>query len=132
MQAVELTDHRPAGERRQSPARLVAIALSLAAALVALWGGYASHWRWLGINGHTATLWDWLHLLLLLLLPTLIVPRLQPYVAPETETAADHTANPPKDRPADEQRESVSRISSNPPAREEPAPESPNAGAHRP
>jgi uncharacterized membrane protein len=36
----------------------------IAAALV-LWGGYANHWSWTGINGHTATLWDWLHLLLL-------------------------------------------------------------------
>lgn len=35
--------------------------------LVALlmWGGYGGHWSWIGINGHTATLWDWLHLLLL-------------------------------------------------------------------
>ncbi|HEX3690262.1 MAG TPA: hypothetical protein VHV28_11200 [Solirubrobacteraceae bacterium] len=28
-------------------------------------GGYAEHWRWIGVNGETATLWDWLHLLLL-------------------------------------------------------------------
>ena len=32
---------------------------------VVLWGGYGHHWPWTGINGHTATLWDWLHLLLL-------------------------------------------------------------------
>jgi hypothetical protein len=38
--------------------------MGIAAALV-LWGGYANHWSWTGINGHTATLWDWLHLLLL-------------------------------------------------------------------
>ncbi len=30
-----------------------------------LWGGYGGHWSWTGINGRTATLWDWLHLLLL-------------------------------------------------------------------
>jgi hypothetical protein len=36
----------------------------LAAALV-LWGGYSRHWAWTGINGSTATLWDWLHLLAL-------------------------------------------------------------------
>lgn len=38
-----------------------------AAVLVALvlWGGYSHHWSWTGINGHTATLWDWLKLLLL-------------------------------------------------------------------
>jgi hypothetical protein len=32
---------------------------------VLLWGGYARHWPWAGINGGTATLWDWLQLLLL-------------------------------------------------------------------
>jgi hypothetical protein len=32
---------------------------------VVLWGGYGNHWSWTGINGRTATLWDWLHLLLL-------------------------------------------------------------------
>ena len=28
-------------------------------------GGYGEHWRWIGVNGNTATLWDWLHLVLL-------------------------------------------------------------------
>ncbi|MDQ6607885.1 MAG: hypothetical protein M3Z06_15235 [Actinomycetota bacterium] len=28
-------------------------------------GGYSRQWSWTGINGHTATLWDWLHLLML-------------------------------------------------------------------
>ncbi len=32
---------------------------------VVVWGGYGHHWPWTGINGGTATLWDWLHLLLL-------------------------------------------------------------------
>jgi len=32
--------------------------------LVVLWGGYHSHWSWTGINGKTATLWDWISLLL--------------------------------------------------------------------
>jgi hypothetical protein len=36
-----------------------------AAFAVVLWGGYGLHWSWTGINGTTATLWDWLHLLLL-------------------------------------------------------------------
>jgi hypothetical protein len=36
----------------------------LALAIV-LWGGYSHHWPWTGINGGTATLWDWLHLLML-------------------------------------------------------------------
>src|SRR5947209_5809793 len=35
------------------------------AGAVVLWGGYSRHWSWTGINGHTATLWDWLHLLAL-------------------------------------------------------------------
>jgi uncharacterized membrane protein len=37
----------------------------LAAAAVVLWGGYHSHWHWTGLNGHSATLWDWLNLLML-------------------------------------------------------------------
>ena len=42
------------------------VGVAVAAALgVVLWGGYGGHWSWTGINGHTATLWDWLHLLLL-------------------------------------------------------------------
>lgn len=28
-------------------------------------GGYGAHWRWIGVSGATATLWDWLHLMLL-------------------------------------------------------------------
>jgi hypothetical protein len=33
--------------------------------LLVLIGGYGAHWRWIGVNGRTATLWDWLHLVLL-------------------------------------------------------------------
>jgi hypothetical protein len=40
-------------------------AVALAVALLVLIGGYGAHWRWIGVNGRTATLWDWLHLLLL-------------------------------------------------------------------
>ncbi len=40
------------------------VALVFIGAIV-LWGGYSQHWSWTGINGQTATLWDWLHLLLL-------------------------------------------------------------------
>jgi hypothetical protein len=36
-----------------------------AATAVLIYGGYAHHWPWTGIDGKTATLWDWLHLLLL-------------------------------------------------------------------
>jgi hypothetical protein len=41
------------------------LAAALGAFVVVLWGGYGNHWAWTGINGRTATLWDWLHLLLL-------------------------------------------------------------------
>jgi hypothetical protein len=44
--------------------RLAALAAAVAL-LVVLWGGYGEHWSWTGLNGQTATLWDWLHLLLL-------------------------------------------------------------------
>jgi heme/copper-type cytochrome/quinol oxidase subunit 4 len=45
--------------------RAAVVGLLVAAATVIAWGGYGHHWPWTGINGHTATLWDWLHLLLL-------------------------------------------------------------------
>jgi hypothetical protein len=47
--------------RRQT---VLAAAGGLALAIV-LWGGYSHRWSWTGINGSTATLWDWLNLLLL-------------------------------------------------------------------
>jgi hypothetical protein len=68
---VELPDGAPATERSSashaqlSPARLAGAGLALAAVAVVLWGGYGHRWPWTGINGNTATLWDWLHLLLL-------------------------------------------------------------------
>jgi hypothetical protein len=40
-------------------------ALVVAVLVVVVYGGYGQHWSWTGINGQTATLWDWLHLLLL-------------------------------------------------------------------
>jgi hypothetical protein len=52
---------RPPALNRQ--ARL-GVALLVVFAVV-LWGGYSHTWSWTGINGGTATLWDWLHLLLL-------------------------------------------------------------------
>jgi hypothetical protein len=51
--------------RRASPARIGVLAAAAAAFTIVLWGGYSRRWSWTGINGHTATLWDWLHLLLL-------------------------------------------------------------------
>ena len=57
------TDRSPA--LRTAPVRLAAVAVAVAALVVVLWGGYGHRWPWTGINGHTATLWDWLKLLLL-------------------------------------------------------------------
>lgn len=45
--------------------RTMLLTLAVVAAALVLWGGYGHHWPWTGINGQTATLWDWLHLLLL-------------------------------------------------------------------
>lgn len=45
--------------------RLRIAALAVALFVVVLFGGYVGHWSWTGINGHTATLWEWLNLLLL-------------------------------------------------------------------
>jgi hypothetical protein len=47
--------------RRQT---VLAAAGGLALAIV-LWGGYSHRWPWTGITGESATLWDWLNLLLL-------------------------------------------------------------------
>lgn len=51
-------------ERAKRPPTWLLVAAALAFAVV-LWGGYSHHWPWTGIDGQTATLWDWLHLLLL-------------------------------------------------------------------
>jgi hypothetical protein len=53
-------DASSGGTRWHPRAYIGAVALA-----VILWGGYGHHWPWTGINGGTATLWDWLHLLLL-------------------------------------------------------------------
>jgi cytochrome bd-type quinol oxidase subunit 2 len=52
--------------RYRSAPRIAPLKLALAAvAVVVLWGGYQAHWSWTGIDSETATLWDWLTLLLL-------------------------------------------------------------------
>jgi hypothetical protein len=55
----------PGARRMQARSRRGTAALVVAVFAVVLWGGYSHHWSWTGINGATATLWDWLHLLLL-------------------------------------------------------------------
>lgn len=37
----------------------------VAAFAIVMWGGYGRHWSWTGINAKSATLWDWLNLLML-------------------------------------------------------------------
>ncbi len=58
-------DRQDQQQARRSPVRVGLAAAAATAAVVVLWGGYGRHWGWTGINGHTATLWDWLNLLLL-------------------------------------------------------------------
>jgi hypothetical protein len=54
--------HSTTGRRR----RIGTVRLLAAAAVAAiLIGGYEAHWSWTGISGKTATLWDWINLLLL-------------------------------------------------------------------
>ena len=51
--------------RRTVPTRWsTAVAVVVAFAIV-MWGGYGHHWSWTGINAKSATLWDWLNLLML-------------------------------------------------------------------
>jgi hypothetical protein len=59
--------HRSSPPEQRTPAAIRWPWCSAAAILFALvlWGGYSHRWSWTGINGHTATLWDWLHLVLL-------------------------------------------------------------------
>jgi hypothetical protein len=55
----------PSGRRSPGGISVAAGASAAAATAVVLWGGYTRRWGWTGINGKTATLWDWLNLLLL-------------------------------------------------------------------
>jgi uncharacterized membrane protein len=53
------------GSARGDTRRLVLSAAAVLVLVVVVWGGYSHTWPWTGISGSTATLWDWLHLLLL-------------------------------------------------------------------
>jgi hypothetical protein len=52
----------PAGGRATAG---IGAVVALVVVVLVVYGGYGRHWRWIGVNGDTATLWDWLHLLLL-------------------------------------------------------------------
>jgi hypothetical protein len=65
IEAVESSKNRREATQRSSSRRVGTLALLFAGFALVLWGGYGQHWRWTGISGRTATLWDWLHLLLL-------------------------------------------------------------------
>ena len=54
--------HSSTGRRRRISTLRLLLAAAVAAILV---GGYQEHWSWTGISGKTATLWDWINLLLL-------------------------------------------------------------------
>jgi hypothetical protein len=48
------------GSRLPRPSLIVCVFLALLAGLA--FGGYVLHWSWVGLNGDTATLWQWLNL----------------------------------------------------------------------
>jgi hypothetical protein len=56
------TTYSSGGKRRRIGTLRIVAAAAAAAVLV---GGYQEHWSWTGISGKTATLWDWISLLLL-------------------------------------------------------------------
>jgi hypothetical protein len=64
-----VSEDRTVSEERETRQEVVSragwAALVIAVLVVVVYGGYGQHWSWTGINGQTATLWDWLHLLLL-------------------------------------------------------------------
>ena len=60
---------------RWTPRHSVLVTMSGTVALVLVFAGYLVPWAWTGFTGNTA--WDWFKLLLLpVLLPTLVLPRL--------------------------------------------------------
>ncbi len=63
--AADQPEDRVESPGRATVVRRSAVLAAVALLAVALWGGYGRHWSWTGISGRTATLWDWLHLLLL-------------------------------------------------------------------
>jgi uncharacterized membrane protein len=68
------------GEQRPRRPHPGFVAAAVALLVVAVYGGYGHHWPWTGINGHTATLWDWLHLVLLPLAVAILPIWLRPSI----------------------------------------------------
>ncbi len=62
---VAVVGEHPGDERRRASLRWPVRTGAVLVVAVVMWGGYHDHWRWTGLNGRAATLWDWLHLLLL-------------------------------------------------------------------
>lgn len=66
MTAISSSSQDRESSRLRALSRGTAVAvLAALALLILIYGGYQHHWPWTGIDGRTATLWDWLHLLLL-------------------------------------------------------------------
>jgi len=80
----------PPPERLNGPHLTVVCIWAVAAVLVVI-AGYTVPWAWTGFTGNTA--WDWVKLLLLpVLLPTLVLPRLVGYF--EASVAVDRRDHP--------------------------------------
>lgn len=65
IEAADQPDSRAEQPRRAASMRRSTAVAIVAAFAIVIWGGYGSHWSWTGINGKSATLWDWLNLLML-------------------------------------------------------------------
>ena len=86
MEAAETRHDQTHADGRGVRRRGRAIALSAAVFAIVLWGGYSRRWSWTGINGSTATLWDWLHLLAL----PIAVAALPLWLSRKTRVAKRH------------------------------------------
>jgi hypothetical protein len=80
-------------DRMGHPRRALSVRRSTAVAVVAafalvIWGGYGRHWSWTGINAKSATLWDWLNLLML----PIAVAILPLWLSGRTRIGRRHTA----------------------------------------
>jgi hypothetical protein len=65
IEAADQPERRVEQPRRTGSTRWSTAVAVVAAFAIVLWGGYGRHWSWTGINARSATLWDWLNLLML-------------------------------------------------------------------